>query len=66
MATRKKENSSRHPKTVAYLRVSTVDQDIEKNRADILHLANGVRQRFLRFGAIRDRPTIKLPSGLEC
>ena len=40
MATRKKENSSRHPKTVAYLRVSTVDQDIEKNRADILHLAN--------------------------
>ena len=27
-------------KTVAYLRVSTIDQDIEKNKADILHLAN--------------------------
>jgi len=28
------------PKTVAYLRVSTIDQDIEKNKNDILHLAN--------------------------
>jgi DNA invertase Pin-like site-specific DNA recombinase len=27
-------------KTVAYLRVSTNDQDLEKNKADILHLAN--------------------------
>jgi DNA invertase Pin-like site-specific DNA recombinase len=27
-------------KTVAYLRVSTTDQDLEKNKADILHLAN--------------------------
>jgi len=27
-------------KTVAYLRVSTVDQDLEKNKADILKLAN--------------------------
>ena len=27
-------------RTVAYLRVSTVDQDLEKNKADILHLAN--------------------------
>lgn len=27
-------------KTVAYLRVSTIDQDIEKNKADILHFAN--------------------------
>jgi DNA invertase Pin-like site-specific DNA recombinase len=27
-------------KIVAYLRVSTVDQDIEKNKADILHFAN--------------------------
>lgn len=27
-------------KTVAYLRVSTIDQDIEKNKSDILHLAN--------------------------
>jgi DNA invertase Pin-like site-specific DNA recombinase len=27
-------------KTVAYLRVSTVDQDIEKNKSDILHFSN--------------------------
>jgi DNA invertase Pin-like site-specific DNA recombinase len=29
-----------HPCTVAYLRVSTYDQDLEKNKADILLLAN--------------------------
>ncbi len=29
-----------HPKTIAYLRVSSADQDLEKNKADILHLAN--------------------------
>src|SRR5258707_12359008 len=28
------------PKTTAYLRVSTTDQDLEKNKFDILHLAN--------------------------
>ena len=28
------------PKTIAYLRVSTIDQDIEKNKAAILSLAN--------------------------
>jgi len=28
------------PQTVGYLRVSTLDQDLEKNKADILHLAN--------------------------
>ena len=27
-------------KTVAYLRVSTLDQDLEKNKADILNFAN--------------------------
>lgn len=27
-------------KTIAYLQVSTVDQEIEKNKAAILHLAN--------------------------
>lgn len=27
-------------KTIAYLRVSTTDQDLQKNKADILHLAN--------------------------
>ena len=28
------------PRTIAYLRVSTAEQDLEKNKADILHLAN--------------------------
>jgi DNA invertase Pin-like site-specific DNA recombinase len=28
------------PRNIAYLRVSTIDQDLEKNKADILHLAN--------------------------
>lgn len=28
------------PKTIAYLRVSTADQDLEKNKYDILQLAN--------------------------
>lgn len=28
------------PQTVAYLRVSTTDQDVAKNKADILHLVN--------------------------
>ena len=28
------------PKTIAYLRVSSIHQDLEKNKADILHLAN--------------------------
>lgn len=32
--------AQRKNKTVAYLRVSTIDQDIEKNKADILKLAN--------------------------
>jgi len=27
-------------KTIAYLRVSTIDQNLQKNKADILHLAN--------------------------
>lgn len=36
----KSKNSIKSPRTAAYLRVSTVDQDIEKNKADILHLAN--------------------------
>jgi DNA invertase Pin-like site-specific DNA recombinase len=34
-------NPSLHtPRTVGYLRVSTIDQDLEKNKSDILHLAN--------------------------
>ena len=30
-------------KTIAYLRVSTSDQDLQKNKADILKLANDKR-----------------------
>jgi len=29
-----------HTKTIAYLRVSTTEQDVDKNKSDILHLAN--------------------------
>jgi len=29
-----------HTKTIAYLRVSTAEQDVDKNKSDILHLAN--------------------------
>ncbi len=32
---------------IAYLRVSTIAQDIEKNKAEIHHLANGATQRFV-------------------
>jgi DNA invertase Pin-like site-specific DNA recombinase len=28
------------PRTIAYLCISTLDQNLEKNKADILHLAN--------------------------
>ena len=31
------------PRTIGYLRVSTTDQDLEKNKADILKLANEKR-----------------------
>jgi len=36
-------------KTTAYLRISTVDQDIEKNKADILKLANEKRLGYVEF-----------------
>lgn len=35
-----KTNNKHKSKTIGYLRVSTIDQDIEKNKADILKLAN--------------------------
>lgn len=35
-----KKNKEIPQKTIGYLRVSTIDQDIEKNKADILKLAN--------------------------
>jgi DNA invertase Pin-like site-specific DNA recombinase len=36
-------------KTFAYLRVSTIDQDIEKNKADILTLANNLHLGHVQF-----------------
>ena len=36
-------------KTVAYLRVSTVDQDLEKNKTDILKLANTLELGYVYF-----------------
>jgi DNA invertase Pin-like site-specific DNA recombinase len=35
-----KKTTSRAYKTIGYLRVSTGEQELEKNKADILHLAN--------------------------
>ena len=37
------------PKTTAYLRVSTIDQDIEKNKVDILKLANSLELGHVDF-----------------
>ena len=34
------KNDDKSPTTIAYLRVSTIHQDLQKNKADILHLAN--------------------------
>ncbi|MBI4356495.1 MAG: recombinase family protein [Gammaproteobacteria bacterium] len=36
-------------KTISYLRVSTIDQDLEKNKADILHLAHEKRLGKVKF-----------------
>jgi len=36
-------------KTTAYLRISTTDQDIEKNKADILKLANDKKFGYVEF-----------------
>jgi DNA invertase Pin-like site-specific DNA recombinase len=35
-----KSKNQNKPKTIAYLRVSTIDQDTKKNKAEILKLAN--------------------------
>jgi DNA invertase Pin-like site-specific DNA recombinase len=36
-------------KTTAYLRISTIDQEIEKNKSDILKLANEKHLRHVEF-----------------
>src|SRR6266853_3521007 len=40
-----------HPRTTAYLRVSTNDQDVEKNKADILLLAHRYALGHVHFVA---------------
>src|SRR5260221_5203318 len=37
------------PKPTAYLRVSPIDQDLEKNKADILKLANSLQLGHVHF-----------------
>jgi DNA invertase Pin-like site-specific DNA recombinase len=37
------------PRTIAYLRVSTLDQNLEKNKADILNLANDKNRGRVKF-----------------
>ena len=41
--------TTRQPKTIGYLRVSTGAQELEKNKADILHLANAHDLGQVRF-----------------
>jgi len=45
-ATNRSQNKTR---TVAYLRVSTIDQDLEKNKADILSFANNRKLGHVRW-----------------
>ena len=47
------------PRTVAYLRVSTRDQDLEKNKADILMLAN--RRDFGQVGFVEETVSGRVP-----
>lgn len=43
------KTENKRPQTIGYLRVSTADQDIEKNKADILKLANDKDLGKVRF-----------------
>ena len=45
MAKKKKKD----PKTIGYLRVSTIDQDTDKNKAEILSLANDKKFGHVKF-----------------
>jgi DNA invertase Pin-like site-specific DNA recombinase len=49
----KKGKGPRKLKNIAYLRVSTVDQDTEKNMTDILKLANS--KRFGHVGFVEEK-----------
>ena len=45
----KTKTSSLNFKTIGYLRVSTGDQELEKNKSDILHLANDLNSGKVNF-----------------
>ena len=47
------------PRTIAYLRVSTIDQNLEKNKADILHLAN--EKNFGKVEFVEEKISGKVP-----
>jgi DNA invertase Pin-like site-specific DNA recombinase len=44
-----KQKTNRDSKTIGYLRVSTGDQELEKNKSDILHLANNKNLGQVKF-----------------
>ena len=46
-------------RNIAYLRVSTLDQDLEKNKADILHLAN--EKNLGRVEFVQEKVSGKVP-----
>src|SRR3972149_3998226 len=50
---------TRKKRTVAYLRVSTVDQDVEKNKNDILRLAN--EKNFGKVEFVEEKVSGKKP-----
>jgi DNA invertase Pin-like site-specific DNA recombinase len=52
-------SAAKKPKTIGYLRVSTADQDLEKNKADILHLAN--EKDFGKVKFIEEKVSGKVP-----
>lgn len=49
----------RHQKSIGYLRVSTAEQDIEKNKADILWLANAKNMGQVQF--VEEKVSGKVP-----
>src|SRR5712692_9536244 len=53
------DSSKSSPKTIAYLRVSTIDQDIEKNKAAILDLANSKHLGHVDF--VEEKISGKVP-----
>ena len=51
-------NNFQDPVSVAYLRVFTIDQNLEINKADILHLANDKNLKNVEFVEEKHRESI--------